>query len=446
MVSAFIAALLAVVLGGPHLSPAFGQTGTPQARTDGQDLGSRARQRFQILPLRNGVALMPRFRSAVRSIEISGGTIAVDGDTVTGAELRQKLGPDTDLVLQLSYLDPSSLRGLLGPGTATRPAPETPGSNPQTPSTRTTTRRGSVVRFGGDVTIPEDETVTDDVVVIGGNAVVDGQVDGDLVVIGGTARLGPRAAIRRDVKIVGGTLVRDPGALVGGRVEEVGVGGGAHFSRPWFRRGSFGRLWPFGGISPGVRFMGTLVRVALLVLLVWIVVLVAETPVERIAERAAAEPVKSWVIGCLAELLFVPVLILTVVMLAISIIGIPLLPLVPLALVALFVVFLVGFTGVTHWIGRRAGGDTDRSSRRPYLTTLVGIAVILSPLLLGRLVGLTGSLGFLATGLIVVGLLVEYVTWTLGFGAAALVRFGRPLHSSARSQPPQSMPSAEAQG
>ena len=444
MRSAITAVLLAVLVSGSHLSPSFAQTPPRQTRTDVQGLGSRLRQRFQILPLRDGVALTPRFRSPVRSIEVSGGTIGVDGDTVTGAELGRKLGTDAELVLQVSYLDPSSLRELLGLSATPQAATEVPAPSPQAPSTRTAVRRGDVVRFGGSVTVSADETVTGDVVVIGGSANVDGQVEGDLVVIGGTARLGPRAEIRRDVTVVGGRLDRDPGSVIGGKVDEVGVGGGPQINRQMFRRGMFSG-WPFGAVSPAVRFVGTLVRIALIVLLVWIVVLVAHTPVEGIAERAAAEPVKSWVIGFLAELLFLPVLILTVVMLAVSIIGIPLLLLVPLALVGVFVIFLVGFAGVTYRVGRRAEGDSDKSRRQPYLATLIGIAVILSPLLLGRIVGLMGGLGFLATGLVALGGLLEYVAWTVGLGAAALVRFGRPLPSSAPSQPQQSMPPAEAQ-
>jgi hypothetical protein len=299
------------------------------------------------------------------------------------------------------------------------------------------------VRFGGDVTVPADEIVADDVVVFGGNADVDGQVDGDVVVIGGKATLGPNADIRRDVTVVGGSLTRDPRALVRGRVEEVGVGD-SHFGPPWFRRGfPFFTSWRQNGLSPTIRFVGTLMRVGLLVLLVWGVMLVAKTPVEQIAKRAAAEPVKSWAIGFLAELLFLPALILTVAVLAISIVGIPLLILVPVVLVGLFVILLIGFTAVAYWIGSRVQGATDRARRQPYLAALVGIAVILSPLLLGRIVGLASGLGFVAVALAGLGILLEYISWTTGLGAAALVQFSRLRASSPASQPPVPPP-AEA--
>ena len=40
-----------------------------------------------------------------------------------------------------------------------------------------------------------------------------------------TPGLGPRAQVRRDVTVVGGALTRDPGATIGGEVNEVGIGG-----------------------------------------------------------------------------------------------------------------------------------------------------------------------------------------------------------------------------
>ena len=46
--------------------------------------------------------------------------------------------------------------------------------------------------------------------------------------------------------------------------------------------------------------------------------------------------------------------------------------------------------------------------------------------LLARLVGLTGDLGFVVWPIAAVGFLLEYSVWTAGLGAAALVRFNRP--------------------
>ena len=71
-------------------------------------------KRFEILPIANGIVLTPRFRTSVRSIEVSETTIAIDGAPVSGAELRKRLGEDADAVLRLSYLDPQARRSLAG--------------------------------------------------------------------------------------------------------------------------------------------------------------------------------------------------------------------------------------------------------------------------------------------------------------------------------------------
>jgi hypothetical protein len=279
------------------------------------------------------------------------------------------------------------------------------------------------VRIGGSVEVRSDEHVTGDVVAIGGGAKVDGQVDGEVVVIGGALELGPNAVIRRDAVVVGGVLRRDAGAVVNGSIKEIGFD--AMFGERWMNREAW-RWDPMGAFYPFARFMGTLVRIGLLMLLAGLVILVARAPVEQIADRAAAEPVKSWAIGFLAEILFVPILVFTVVVLAISIIGIPLLLLVPVAIVAMMVVFLVGFTGVAYQVGRLLQGRIDWLRSRPYPATLAGILVILSPLLIARVLGLSGAGGVVVWLLVVTGFIAEYVAWTTGLGAAALARFGQP--------------------
>ena len=94
MARAFIAAFLLAVLAASPAAQGWGSWGSGG---DLKALRSRVEQRFQILPLANGVVLTPRFKAAIRSIEVTDGSIAIDGTSVTGAEMRQKLGADSDL-------------------------------------------------------------------------------------------------------------------------------------------------------------------------------------------------------------------------------------------------------------------------------------------------------------------------------------------------------------
>ena len=66
-------------------------------------LVQQVNRRFDVLPIQHGLVLRPRTAGgAVRAIELSEGTIALDGVLVSGSELRRQLGADADLVLKLS--------------------------------------------------------------------------------------------------------------------------------------------------------------------------------------------------------------------------------------------------------------------------------------------------------------------------------------------------------
>jgi hypothetical protein len=400
------------------------------AQSDTAALRKKLESRFEILPIANGVVLTPRFKTPVKSIEISDATIAIDGAPVTGAELRERLGSDAQLVLLVSYLDSDGRKALVSneaaspkPVDSTAPTLDPRSSEPERPSTSRARRRGDTVRIGGSVSVGADEYVRGDVVAIGGSATVDGEVDGQVVAVGGAVRLGPTAVVHGDVTSIGGGVFRDPKAVIQGGIQEIGIGG--PWRGNWGRRGDWDWDW-MGRLYPVARLTGTLVRVTLLSLLVAMVLFVARDPVVQIADRVAADPIKSWLVGFLAEMLFFPVLIMTVIVLAISIIGIPLLVLVPVAIVALLLVMLVGFAGVAYQIGRMLQDKVDALRTRPYAATVAAILLIVSPVLLARLVGLTGDFWVLVWPIAVVGFLLEYIAWTAGLGAAALARWGRP--------------------
>ncbi len=80
--------------------------------------------------------------------------------------------------------------------------------------------RDAVVSVFGDTRI-EGGSVGNASVAVMGNNYVNAAVDGDVVAVMGNVVLGPKADIRRDVTIIGGTLTRDPGAQVHGGVQHV---------------------------------------------------------------------------------------------------------------------------------------------------------------------------------------------------------------------------------
>jgi hypothetical protein len=427
--------LALVAAAGVWAGPVAAQT----APVDHAALRQQIERRFEVLVLTDRIVLRPRSAAgSVRLIELGGpGTVAIDGAPATGAEVRDRLGADADAVLQLSYLDGPQRRALFGAGAAppaipTPPAPPEPSAAPAPPpalpplepTERRRVRRGDRIRFGGNVRVDEDEVVTGDVVAIGGSARIDGEVRGEVVVVGGNVELGPHAVIARDLAVVGGRLERAEGARVHGQFHEVGIGeldlGDLVPWRDW-RPGSM------RGFTRTLALMSTLGRVAILCVLGALVMLLGRQYVERTSLRAVAEPLKAGAIGFLAQLLFLPVLLVTIVILVVTIIGIPLLLLIPFALLALCVVALLGFTSMAYRIGQFVSERFSWGLSGPYAATILGVLVIVSPLLLARLLSLIGGPIVPVTfGLFIIGFIVEYVVWTIGFGAVALARFDRP--------------------
>jgi hypothetical protein len=436
---------------------------------DRQEIRVRLTQRYDIVALSNGVALRPRSPIPdVRLIEIADGTILVNGAAVSGGELRERLGADADAILRLSYMTRNELSALAaesGGAAARAPADaNTPGQTPSAqpadepveraapappppPSTRdsgndASPRRrsnGDRVRIFGNVRVAEDETVTGQVVAVLGSVRIDGEAGDQVVAVMGSVDLGPHAVVRGDVVSVGGRVNRAPGARTYGGVTEVAL------SDPDIHipGGPWGREWtpflPFANFGAVPRLMGSGFRLVLLLLLAGIALLLARQTVEASAHRVTDSPLRVTLVGLIAEILVLPALVLTAIVMAISIIGIPLLLLIPIVVLILILMALVGFTGtaaaVGQWFQRRMSLGPSTS----FVSVCVGILVILSPLLLGRVLALAGwpATPFAAL-LIGVGFVVELLAWASGFGAVITNAFNRWQ----AGRPPRSQPLA----
>jgi len=442
------AALTLAVAQAPVAAQRGGVRADSGSTADLQALRQRAEARFQVVEVRNGLILVPKFDAAgARTIDLDDGRVLLDGTAVTGRELRDRMGEDADLVLRLSFLDADGRRAFFAaaaPGAPAAAAPPAPPvavpAPPVPPAPPDPDRRewqesgryrhgGARVRVGGDVEVGEDEAVTDDVVVVLGSARVDGLVEGSVVAVGGSIVLGPKARVQGDVTAVGGGIERSSGAVIEGESHEVRFSGphlGPLFrARPW-------KAWhwsggPFEGVSGGsVDLLSTLVRIGLVALFAALIAAVAPGAVRRVADRAAAEPWRAGLVGLAAELLFVPLLVLTVAILAISIIGIPLLLLVPFGLIAVAGAFLMGLAGtgcaLGTWVGRRSGGGAPGL----LASLVIGLAVVWALTVVARFAGLAGMpVRVIVSVVLLAGFLVEYVAWTVGIGAVVLTRFGR---------------------
>ena len=423
-------------------------------------------EQYEVTPIRGGVGLLPHDGDrGFALIELRGGSVVIDGDPepVSAQDLATRLGSDAVLILQLMYVDAATQRSLLGlpalsaeesavPEPAAEPtepamsaAPVVETRDVGTPARDRRLVHRDRVSIGGHVHVAVDERVRGDIVMIGGSLVVDGEVQRDITVIGGSVEFGPEAIAQRNVTIIGGRLTRDPGARFLRGVNEVSFD---IIDFDFADFGSFPRIGlprPSREVFRSLGLVGTFLRFAFFGLLGSVVLLVAAGSSERVARRVVLEPVKAGFVGFLAQLLFAPLLVTGIILLVITIIGIPLLVLVPVVLVGALVVMVLGFTGVAQGVGQRLGGGVGQVRRSALVLFWLGLLIVMTPTLFGEALGLMpGPFGFFAVMLGIIGFVVEYVAWTTGVGAVILNRFGGdPVAAAGGPPPPIPEPPAE---
>lgn len=285
---------------------------------------------------------------------------------------------------------------------------------------------GVHLRILRDYHLAADATASQPIVVVGGSANIDGRAEAEIVVIGGTLRVGPQAVVRGDLVVVGGEAIIDPAANVAGEIAETII--------TWPDVGfAWARL--AGGWWAVAAFATMLVRLAVVFVGALFLSLVAPRWIHAIGGRAGSAAGLSAVLGVAGELLFVPGVVILVVTLAISIIGIPLLAGVPFLIGGALVVWLAGFTAVAARLGGRLRGTHPGDTSSPLADLLVGFVAITTPTFIAHALALgPGWMGPVAAALGAIGLFIEYVAWTIGLGAALAGLFGRT------SSPPPPVP------
>src|SRR5437763_601369 len=220
--------------------------------------------------------------------------------------------------------------------------------------------------FKGDLVVPQGTVVQGDVVNVGGSIDVEpgSVVQGDAVSIFGSTTVQQGGVVLGDTAAVLGTVEVERGGQVMGEHINIGLGkifGRARKAKP---RSMLSHLGPFG-LFPSLALFAVIYLLGLLGLRVW------PERIRSVGHAMFEQPVRSFVVGFLCWLLLLPVVIL----LFMSIVGIPLVPLLP---VAMFLAVVMGISALALRMGEampagpgervvpRAGGAPEaRSRRRP---------------------------------------------------------------------------------
>ncbi len=279
-----------------------------------------------------------------------------------------------------------------------------------------------VVVIGGKAIIHGG--VEADVEVIGGDVEIDGHVGGQVVAVMGDVHVSPKGKIDGGLLSVGGSSEVAEGGKVVGQIVDVssGIGVGRFLRLGWVKDWFLHCVLELRPLAPGVAWMWWIA--GLFFILYFIIAVLFPHPVQCCAAQISARPATTFVVGVVAKLA-VPILC---VLLPVTIVGVVV---VPFLIVAALLSVLVGKTALLQCIGGKIGGGFGFSAgQRPLAAFLMGALLI--------------TLLYMVP---VIGLLVFCIVscWGLGAGVTAIciaLRSTRPPPPPAPAAPPPPAPAA----
>jgi hypothetical protein len=310
------------------------------------------------------------------------------------------------------------------------------------------------VHIDEDVDVDAGDVVEGSMVVIEGRLRIEGEVEGDVVVVGGSVDVREGARVHGQIRLADARVIRNQGAVDGGVVdvleeerdfetalrdeirreirEEVRNDLRNEIRNVTRGEDSFSLMAPFRPIVRGVGGVAEKLLAILLLGLIGAGVLAFAGPnLDVISESARRSPGRAAMVGVAGTFLLVPVWILGAIALAVSIIGIPVmiawLPLFPLAAVAAAV---VGYLAVA-----RNAGEWLADSEYPWtgwirksnswMTMVGGLVGLMLAFIAANVLSMAPFLGFFSGLLAFAGAAITFVAIQIGFGAVILTRAGR---------------------
>jgi len=270
----------------------------------------------------------------------------------------------------------------------------------------------AIVKVAESVFIPADESVPGDIVVFGGNAIIEGKVAGSVVVMGGEIRARRGAEINGDVVAIGGTIEEDEEVMIRGDRVQVGsvateIGDRLHVSMRTVR--AFASL--------GLFFVA--------LVLFFITMLFLRGKVERVSTHISTSMFKCFGAGVLTSIVGLFALLIVMIPLIITIVGIPLAVVLFVSCIGVYVIACAAFVfTVGRAIASRMGIQGG-----PFTHLFIGIAVMSIPEIIAIMIDIVGH-GSLAPYVLfqIVSTFVWLFAYVVGLGAIVLSRFGsRPV-------------------
>lgn len=254
------------------------------------------------------------------------------------------------------------------------------------------------------------------VAVARGNLDIRGRVEGDAVALHGNVVIHPGGHVAGNVAAVDGR-VRVAGGVVEGDIRSVTGVTGDLLSRAAGRATEREPLTTWGALRLVLAWFAILCVMGIGVLLF------AERNLDGVVVALEREFSRAFWTGVLAQLAAIPVLLVSLVALAVTLIGILLIPFAVVAyIIALCGLLMLGFLAVARFTGRAFTGSRPLPGRRISLRALlIGITIYVGLWVLAAAFTWNPMAGAVLRAVALAG---SWVALTLGLGATLITRAG----------------------
>ena len=284
-----------------------------------------------------------------------------------------------------------------------------------------------LVVVGGSVSVEKNATVNGAVVLIGGSMTMDGEVSKDVVVIGGAVKLGAETHIHGNLVTYGGPVNRDPAAKVDGDVIN-------NLASPNSPLAPVVPAAPipqtsFSPLSPLLNALGIFGQSLILALLAMLIAMFLPIQLRRVADSVAGQPFIALGIGLLSVILFI-VALMALILFSLFIITLILtIPLILIVSVVFSAASVLGWLALGMEVGVRAAQMFKHEWPLP-LAAGLGVFVL-------NLV--SQGIGFIPC----VGWLFSAALGLAGLGAVVMTSFGTKIPRLAPVAASEPLPPAQ---
>ncbi len=269
-----------------------------------------------------------------------------------------------------------------------------------------------LVSVGGNLDVKG--TVDGDVIGIGALVYINGHITGDLVLIGSSGEIDSNTVVDGEFITLGSFIDMDENVELSGPVTHVNLGPFQKFFGLKYKPSAIQKSYAAGSLISSIAKFIAIFLLGSLVLLLF-------KKFKRIEETIVLNPLRAFLIGLLAEILIIP----AILVLTISIIGIPF---IPVFILIIFIGVFIGSVILIHMLGSFIFNEFKKNGLHFTMNLLLGLLILsLFPLL--SKIGMWFSIDWLSNLFGIISFIQWYIIITYAFGVMVLTRFGTRIYN-----------------